>query len=442
MMSHTRRFSRRQALMIGVAGGAATLTACTGGGLGDGSSQSDDEGGDGSGGSLEIVWPGTSDPEIAVAEEFGAAMAEQGIEIEFNFLSWADMQQQLAVRIQANDVPDITMTQDVTDLVGLGALEPLEGYLEDSAVDTTLFSPGSLEYSTIDGKLYSLPYLAQAFTLIVNEPMLAEAGFAPEELRTWDDVVAAAAAMTDGDRYGFACPLGNPRFAFRVPLTMGYSNNLNLGDPDPAAEQRWLELLDHLVALQPYRPAADVAWDYPEMWQAFANGQVGMIVAGTYFSANVQPLNPEALETAVSMPYPAGPSGEALAPVSNAGYAIFSGSSNKELAWTVLQELASPEWTARLAAVVNTPARADVTIDDMADAVAEVYPDAVEGRLTQLENDMAVIQTSGTPLKQIVGQPEMEAEVQEVLLDLLDGSIERDEAYGLLIERLGAIADG
>lgn len=441
MTSQYTPISRRQVLLAAGGGASvAALSACTGGDLGGGNEGSDSP--SGGGGRLEIVWPGTSEPEIAVAEEFGAAMAEQEVEIEFNYLSWADMQQQLAVRIQAGDFPDITMTQDVTDLVGLDALEPLDNYMAEAGLGPELFSPGALEYSTIDGTLYSLPYLAQSFTLIVNEPMLSAAGFAPADLATWADVEAAAEAMTHGDKKGFAFPMGNPRFAFRVPLTIGYSNDMNLGDPDPAKEQHWLELLDHLEAMRSFRPAADTAWDYPEMWQAFASEQVGMIVAGTYFSANIQPLNPESLETSVSLPYPAGPSGEALTPVSNAGYAIFSGSQNKDLAWTVLQELASPEWTARLAAVVNTPARTDVSLEDLQASVEQVYPDAVEGRMTQLENDIDVIQESGTPLKQIVGQPEMEAEVQEVLLQFHDGAVTRDEAYDLLSERLSAVADG
>jgi multiple sugar transport system substrate-binding protein len=437
MFSHARRLLTTRAAVCLLAVGALLLSAC---GSGDDAGQQ--ASGDGKlTGSLEIVWPGTSDPEKQVAQDFAAEMAKQDIKIEYTFLSWRDMQQQLAVRVQANDPPDITMTQDVTDLVRLGALEPLGDYLADSGIDTKSFSPGSLEYSTIDGRLYALPYLAQAFTLIVNEKMLGDAGMKVADLKTWADVEKAAAAMTKDGKYGFAYPAGNPRFAFRVPLTIGYSNGVNIGAPDPADEAKWKELLDHMAKLTPSRPPADKAWDYPEMWQAYAKGEVGMIVAGTYFTANLYPLNPGIIGQSVQLAYPAGPSADkALAPVSNAGYGIFAGSKNKELAWHVLKQLASDKWTARLAAVVNTPARSSVSLDALKPEVQQVYPDAVDGQMKQLENNIDLIKNNGTPLKQIPGQPEMEPELQEVMLQFLDGKVGRDEAYSLLQERLSAVA--
>lgn len=392
--------------------------------------------------SLEFVWPGTSEPEMAVAEEFGAAMADDGLTIDYSFLSWGDMQSQLAVRIQGGNPPDLTMTQEVADLVRLGGLAPLDEYLEASDLSRDDFRPGTLEYSTLDGELYAIPYLAQAFTLVVNTDLLEAAGWSLEDLQTWEDVEEAAAAMTDGDTYGFAYPMGNPRFAYRVPLTAAYSNDLRMNDVSPEAEQRWKELFDHFLAMEPYRPPADVTWDYPDMFRAYANSEVGMIAAGTFFTGNMYELNPDLIGASRQIAYPAGPSAdEASAPVSNVGYGVFADGQAPERAWEVLEDLVTDEWTARQAAVVHAPARSGIDIEQIRPHVEDVYPEAVDGHLQQIEDATTLIDEVGVPQDPILGQAQMEPEVQEVMRELLDGSMDRDEAYEVLMERLTPIVE-
>lgn len=432
-MTHPH-LTRRQ--LFPLVAGAAVLTACTP------TESTPSPGGTGADGApagrLEVVWPGTSDPEMAVAESFAEAMSGQGIEIEYNFLSWADMQQQLAVRIQAGNPPDLTMTQDTTDLVAMGGLRALDDLFEASDFSRDQFRPGTLEYSTHEGSLYALPYSAQAFDLIVNTELLSAKGVSVEDLGTWADLESAAAELTGDGVYGFAYPLQNPRFAFRGALTAGYSNDLNIGDTDPAQHDKWIELLGHLAALAPSRPSADVAWAYPEMFRAFANGEVAMIPAGTFFTANVYELNPGIVEVSKQIVYPAGPSGTAQAPVSNTGFAIFEGSANADLAWHVIQQLMAPEFLARLNAVAHVPALSTVTEAELANPVAEIYPSASEAHLQQIVDQIDLIDSSGTALIPIPGQPAMEPEFQALILDFLNGAADAETTYTALMERFDA----
>ncbi|MGP7959501.1 ABC transporter substrate-binding protein [Sanguibacter sp. A247] len=380
-------------------------------------------------GTLEIIWPGTSDPETRMAEDFAKAMAAKGITIEYNFLSWADIQKQLAVRIQAGDPPDLTMTQDVTDLVRMDGLLPLDDLFAKS-FEAADFRPGTLEVSTVDGSLYAVPYAAQAFDLVVNETMLSAAGYAVEDLKTWDDVVAAAKAMTKDGAYGFGFPLQNPRFAFRGALTMAYTNDLWPGDDSDAATTKWIQTLEHAKAMNAFSPPAAAAWSYPEMFQAYSNGEVGMIPAGTFFTANVYELNPEIVEQSRQIAYPAGPSGTQVAPVSNTGFGIFKDSPNHDLAWYVIEQLVSPEWVGRLTTAVNSPALAAIKPADLADDAALIYPNAPEGHAQQMTDQAALIDDHGTPLRPIVGQPALEPEFQAILLDFFAGKITADDAHG------------
>jgi multiple sugar transport system substrate-binding protein len=106
-----------------------------------------------------------------------------------------------------------------------------------------------------------------------------------------------------------------------------------------------------------------------------------------------------------------------------------------------LERLVGDDWVARQATVVHVPARSTVETEDIFEHLDEIYPNAIEGQQQQIEDMTALIDESGVPLAPIPGQPEMEPEVQAIMRDLTDGSISTDEAYDLLMERIGEVKD-
>lgn len=388
---------------------------------------------------LEFVWPGTSDPETAVANDLKTTMDEAGQPVDFNFLSWNDMQKQLSVRVQANDSPDLTMTQDVTDWVAMGALASLDE--RTGSLDRGQFRPGTLEYSTIDGKLYALPYAAQAWTLVVNTEVAESKGIDPLSIVTYEDMEAAAQEFTGDGKYGFCIPLQNPRFAFRTFMTAAYANGFNPGDYENPDTEKWVETLEHLKSFSEYRPDADKAWAYPEMFRSFANGETAMIAAGSFYTANVYELNPDIVGKSIQIAYPKGTAGsDQSVPISNAGFAMFDGSSNQDGAWKVLEELLKPEWQARLTAVAHAPASKDVSIETLKPWVEEYYPEAIEGHLAQCEQQMKIIDERGTELKKIPGQPAIEPEFQVIFNEFLAGGIDAQSTVTEMGKRFKAAA--
>lgn len=429
--------TRRRALQIaGLGTVTAAAAACTP------SEDNDADSGSGESGSqLEFIWPGTSDPETAVANDLKTELATSGTEVEFNFLSWDDMQKQISVRIQANDAPDLTMTQDVTDWVAMGALAALDDHLSSSSIDTSAFRPGTLEYSTVDGKVYALPYSAQCWNIAINREIAEAKGIDPENIATYDDMVESAKEMTGDGTYGFAIPMQNPRFSFRTFQTAAYANGIDPSDYANADVDAWSETLDHLRAFNDYRPEADAAWAYAEMFRSFANGETAMIACGSFFTANVYELDPDIVAKTVQIPYPRGSKGtDNSVPVSNTGFALFEGSQNTDASWKVLEETLKPEWTARLNAVAHAPADTAVTVDDLKPWVEQYYPDAVEGHLAQCEAQMAMIDDHGTELKPITGQPAIEPEFQIIFDDFLAGKTEAVETVSTMQERFAAVA--
>lgn len=382
---------------------------------------------------IRFVYPGTSEPEKALAESFKAKMKEKypNVNIEYVYLSWSDMEKKLAVMINSNDVPDITQTQDITNLVRLGGLEDLTPYFgKDAQVKAENFLPGTLDYSKVDGKIYSVPNLANTFSLIVNEKMLNDAGMKLEDLKTWKDVEKAAELMTKDGKYGFGYPLGTARFAFRVPFTAAYSNDLLLSDTSEASKSKYIETLEHFKTLEKFQPKAHQTWGYPEMFRAYSNGEVGMIAAGSFFTANVYSINPDIVKVSRTIAYPKGPSGTAAkAPVSNVGMAMFKGSKNKEVAWRLIQEWSSQEFNSSQASVVNVTALITTSLDEVVKQAESIYPKAIDGHKVLLNDFNTLLTKSGVPMDKIDGQSEMEVIVQDHIAKMLSGKQSTEETY-------------
>lgn len=393
---------------------------------------------------IRFVYPGTSEAEKELAEQFKARMKEKypNVNIEYMYLSWADMEKKLSVMLNSGDVPDLTQTQDVTNLVRLNGLEDLTPYFEQEGEQLKKddFLPGTMEYAQEDGKLYAVPNLANSFTLIVNEQMLNEAGMKLEDLQTWEDVEKAAKAMTKDGKYGFGYPLGTARFSFRVPFTAAYSNDLLLSDTSDESKSKYMETLQHFKNLEPYQPKAHLTWGYPEMFRAYSNGEVGMIAAGTFFTANVYSINPDIVNVSRTIAYPKGPSGTvAKAPVSNVGIAMFKDSKNKEVAWRLIQEWSSQEFNSTAASVVNVTAIKSTSLDEIIKKSEKIYPKAIEGHKTMLNDFSKLLDESGVPMDKIPGQSEMEVVVQEQMAKLLNDKVTVEEAYAAIKDGIDKI---
>jgi len=393
---------------------------------------------------IRFVYPGTSEAEKELAEQFKAKMKEKypKVNIEYMFLSWNDMEKKLAVMINSNDWPDMTMTQDVTNLVQLKGLADLAPFLNapDSKLKKDNLLPGTLEYVSRGDAVYSIPNLVNSFSLMVNESMLNDTGMKLDELKTWADVERAAELMSKDGKYGFGYPLGAARFAFRVPSTAAYSNDLVLDDTSEAGKQKYIETLQHMQNLEKFQPKAHLTWGYPEMFRAFSNGEVGMIAAGTFFSANVYSINPEIMNTARAIPYPGGPSAaKPQAPVSSVGVAMFEGSKHKELVWKLMEEWSSAEFNTTQAATVNISAFKDADLEAIIEKAESIYPKTIDGHKRLLEDFNAMVNTAGTPMATIPGQSEMEVVVQDNMQKLLTGKSTVEEAYETIRAGIDAI---
>jgi len=396
---------------------------------------------------LRVVFPGTSEPERAYSLRLKEVAERRfpDIRVEMMYIGWPELERKLAVMLPGGDIPDIVMQQEATTLVGMKALEPLDDYLRQSTrLRRDAFFGGVWNFSVYDGRLYTIPILAIGYGLVVREDLLNATGFKLSDLATWEDLKRAARAMTRGEVYGYGYPLGLPRFAWREgPYIAGYSNNVDISDTSEAAKPRYLEVLRLFRELKPFMPPNAKVMGLRDAFQAYALGTIGMMPSGSFFVANVYPMNPKILAHTRAIPYPRGPSARApWAPVANAGWAIFAASRNKAAAWRVLEEWTTPENLTEQVALINLPPRNDLDITRVAVRAASFYPEAAVDNRRILNDFVAAIDAYGRPMGKINRREEIEVVFQQVMIRLLDGELTPEAAYDRIKAEIDRIKAG
>ncbi|MGQ9473236.1 MAG: ABC transporter substrate-binding protein [Candidatus Caldatribacteriaceae bacterium] len=394
--------------------------------------------------SLRFVYCGTSEPEKAWSAEYKKDLEKRypHITIEYMYIPWAEQEKKLAIMTQAGDYPDLVQVQDVTTLSAMGILEPLDKYIDnpESRVKRSDFYTAAFDYSLIDGVLYSIPAHMTVYGLIVNKNMLAQAGFATEDLKTWDDMLAVAQKITHDEIYAYGYAAGLPRFAWRDAMIAGYSNNVLISDTTPESRDKYMEVLQWYETLKKHIPPAAVTWSYPDMFRAFCQEEVAMIAAGSFFTANVYAIDPNIVPKSRAVVYPKGPSADRpQAMVANAGWAILKGSKAKENAWFVIEDLSQRENLAKESAVVGMPARKDIAIEEFAELAGMYYPDIKEANKQIIEDWLFIAQNFGVSQAKIPRQGEMEVKFQEKMYALLSGNLDIQSFYKEIVNQIEEI---
>ena len=381
---------------------------------------------------LRFLWPGTSEAEKKVAEDIKAAVLKQypKVNVEMMPLVWADIEKKLTVMVNTKDYPDMMQVQDVTNPVAMDALEPLDGYFNDK-VKKDDFIQAAMDYMTIDGKLYAVPALAVIYAHAFNTEMLQAAGYKTEDLKSWDDIKAAAKAMTKDGKYGYAMANGGQgRFTFRDFMMVSLTNGISPDDTSDASKAKYMEVLNFFNDMSGYMPKSQVTWLYPELYKAWEANTVGIIHTGAYYSANVITHGTSNFDRTTVMPFPKGPSADKTQiMVGASGIALIKGSTQKEAAWKVLEIIMTPEILGEWAGNLGVSANKTITKEAMEPYVKTAYPTVYKQHQNLMEQFQKAADEVGIPMPKILGQPQMEIVVQGAMQKMLDKKATPEQAY-------------
>ena len=313
---------------------------------------------------VELNWVQWWDPEYGedvldeLLDRFSAA--HPGIKVNRTSVPWDSMYDSMITSAQADeakyDVFGMEACCWVSQLVKLGALEPLDSYLEadaDFAAGITGMSPTKWLGETYMLNWYNMPY---AYTY--NMEAFAEAGLEPPT--NWDEFKDVTRALNESDvvEFGAAGMFGHaiytPYYTFGVRLAQlgGKFYDENSCAVFNSAEgvqsmNDWKELYDD-GTLAP----GSMSFDENDLIDFLTAGRVAAMWNGPWVGSKVRLANPD-----ITMAYaPAwvdketGSGGHMWA---GSGNAIASNSAHKDEAWTFMKFLLSDENTLWMADQVS-----------------------------------------------------------------------------------------
>lgn len=307
---------------------------------------------------VTLTWGMWGSPtEIATHQVVADAFMEAhpDIKIEISSEPWADYftkMQTLWASGDTSQIPDVLFLTPIIPYAAQGVLENLDPYIEAAGYDLDDYWPGLLEYASYEGSVYGFPRDMSAEVLYYNKDIFDEVGIDyPTDEWTWDDLLAAAEALTVRDgaqitRYGLAMEAGG-----KYQLWVGQNRGMLFDD----VRNPSMCTLDQPEAVEAIEFFAGMMNDGIAMREAnlsqaggdaavFAAGQAAMIIQN---ASRVTQFNQAELNYDIA-PVPIPADGQRSASAAGAAWTMSSASDNKDEAWTFLSWLQSTDGGQRI----------------------------------------------------------------------------------------------
>lgn len=211
------------------------------------------------------------------------------IRVEAEFIgSYDDMAAKMQTSIAGNDTPDVAQVGQrygIPQMVDAGVVMPVSDFYSPEEIAD--FREGLRNRFTYNGELVAIPFESSTPGLWMNETMMREAGLDPANPpQTWDEIVAAAKAMTkdtngDGtiDQWGFSTCGDAPWYMRAMVLQNG--GTLYGADGAPAVNSP-----ESVAMLQWFQDAVTTNQITPPLSQqgsedAFVAGDYGLLFCST-----------------------------------------------------------------------------------------------------------------------------------------------------------------
>lgn len=339
----TRAMRRPIAAATGALLLAATTAAC-GGGSGSGDGEGD--------GALSVwIMQGTNPEAEGFFADVSTAFEEKtGATLDVEFVEWADAHDRFVTSIAGGTTPDVaeTGTTWTPEFADAGALAPLDEYVDGAGIGDDLVE-GLVEAGTYDEQLYGMPWYAGVRSLVYNTEMFEQAGVEPPT--TWAELEEAAAGLKEEypDKIAVAVP-GDAEFTV-YPWVWGAGGEVATleGDTwtsglDSPESQEGIEFWTGLATEGGYSSEGATTWRETDVLDAFAAGDVGMAVMGSWTPGAIVEANPDMEGKFAAVPIPGQDGGIAPSVLGGSHLSMFETAEDKELAWTFIEMMTTGEF--------------------------------------------------------------------------------------------------
>lgn len=284
--------------------------------------------------------------------------AQTGIALDIQYMPLGDMRKQVNIMVTGNSLPDV-MDVDNTDTYAyakMGILQDITDKVE-AELPVDQYYPDVLSMSKVDGKYYGLPFTSNNLCLYYNADALAAAGIeAPPA--TWDELLAACAALKEQGMLGFAASAGqNTDTPFHYFPFLWQAGGASGEDTDLGSEQSLAALTFYKTLIdEGYMPKEVATYNAADIANQFSAGNIAMMVDGPWRLNGVK--NDAGFEFGIAE-LPAGEGGKASV-LGGHNFAVVA-NDNADISWEFVKFMNSPEIMAKYSEAENyIPARRDV----------------------------------------------------------------------------------
>ncbi|MCI9303368.1 ABC transporter substrate-binding protein [Clostridium sp.] len=230
----------------------------------------------------------------SLVDEFNNSQDKINVVAEYQG-SYDDSINKLKSSALSNSGPDVMQLYDIGTkwMIDSEYAIPMQDMIDKNDYDIASLEKNILDYYTIDGKLYSMPFNSSTPILFYNKTAFSEAGLTDKDIPTnFKEIIEVSSklAVKEGDkvsRYGYAMQIYGWFFEqFLIKQGLDYANEGN-GRKGDATEvvfnsndgalniiEGWKELVDSGVV-------GNFGRDSQNTLDAFSSGNVAMIVAST-----------------------------------------------------------------------------------------------------------------------------------------------------------------
>jgi multiple sugar transport system substrate-binding protein len=346
--------TRGRALTAGAVAVTLFTAACGGGGTSDSGSDA----GAGSGpveSPTEPVtisfssWVGNEPSIQKMYEEF--RKEHPNITIEFQNVPAEESNEKLTAQIAGGNAPDAAFIDASTTaaFASRKAVINLDNYIERSdVVEPDDYVDAFKTFTTYEDSMYGLPFDGESTALFYRTDLFEEAGIdAPPT--TWEEFEEAAQKLTKPAEKQYGVAMFAPESAYYwYPWLWQAGGDLQTEENEPAwTSDEAKEAAEFYVGLTEYAPPDYLNSNSYDGRVAFAQGQVGMYVAGAWFAGTLSQEFPKIEGKWATAPLPEGEEGCATT-IAGDALVAFDGDNN-DAAWLWIEYLSRPEnmatWT-------------------------------------------------------------------------------------------------
>jgi multiple sugar transport system substrate-binding protein len=345
----------RRSVVAAAAAAALALAGCSSGG------GSDSDQGAGEGPVPEPTSPVTISfaswvGEIPEMQQLLAAFKQEhpNITVELQNVPAEEATEKLTTQVAGGNPPDVAYVDasTVAQFASRNALVNLDNYISRSdIVKADAYVHAFKTFTTFENSMYGLPFDGESTALFYRTDLFQAAGIAKPPT-TWPEFEDAARKLTQPAQRQYGVAMFAPESAYYwYPWLWQNGGKLLSEDGKEVlfADDKAKQAAEYYVNLaKNYAPKDYLNSNSYDGRQAFANGQVGMYVAGSWFAGTLTDEFPDINGKWATAPLPLGAAGCGTT-IAGDALVIFSQSKNADASWKFIEFMSKPEnvalWT-------------------------------------------------------------------------------------------------